>query len=109
MIRLAYSAPVGWVFRSSTSSRICPSSRAGTRFLLGLWHPDTNRFAVIDDEDDELDDLPLFQPNPATGLTDEIVEGVAAYLSGNTDRDMRCSGIKRFLQNVTAALRGHPG
>jgi hypothetical protein len=72
-------------------------------------HPDTNRFAVIDDEDDELDELPLFQPNPATGLTDEIVEGLAAYLSGNSAQDMRCSRIKRFLQNVTAALRGHPG
>jgi hypothetical protein len=72
-------------------------------------HPDTNRFAVVDDEDDELDELPLFQPNPATGLTDEIVEGLAAYLSGNSAQDMRCSRIKRFLQNVTAALRGHPG
>jgi hypothetical protein len=72
-------------------------------------HADTKQFAVIDDEDDELDEFPLFQPNPATGLTDQIVEGVAAYLSGNTDRDMRCSRIRRFLQNVTAALRGHPG
>jgi hypothetical protein len=74
-----------------------------------MAHPDTKRFAVIDDEDDELDELPLFQPNPATGLTDQIVEGLAAYISGNTNRDMRCSRIKRFLQNVTAALRGHPG
>jgi hypothetical protein len=74
-----------------------------------MAHPEIKRFAVIDDEDDELDDLPLFQPNPATGLTDQIVEGVAAYLLGNTDRDMRCSRIKRFLQNVTTALRGHQG
>jgi hypothetical protein len=72
-------------------------------------HPDTKRFAVIDDDDDELDEFPLFQPNPATGLTDEIVQGLAAYLLGNTDRDMRCTRIRRFLQNVTAGLRGHSG
>src|SRR5690242_20969887 len=38
-------------------------------------HPGVERYAVIDDEDDELDSLPLFQPSAATGLTDEIVEG----------------------------------
>jgi hypothetical protein len=32
-------------------------------------HPEVTRFAVIDDDDDELDDLPLFQPSSSTGLT----------------------------------------
>ena len=72
-------------------------------------HPDTDRFAVIDDEDDELDELPLFQPSAATVLTDEIVEGVVAYLSGKTNRDMLCSRGKRFLQNIHALLKGHEG
>jgi hypothetical protein len=72
-------------------------------------HPETERFAVLDDEDDELDELPLFQPNAATGLTDKIAYGLGDYLSGNTDRDMRCNRIKRFVQNVSAVLRGHEG
>ena len=71
--------------------------------------PDVDRFVVIDDEDDELDDLPLFQPSCSTGLTDEIAKGVEAYLMGQTDKDMRCSRIHRFLQNVSALMRGHPG
>jgi HAD domain in Swiss Army Knife RNA repair proteins len=63
-------------------------------------HPDTKRFVVIDDEDDELDDLPLFQPSDAEGLTEEIADGVAAYLEGRTDRTMRSSKIKRTFQNL---------
>ena len=69
-------------------------------------HPDTDRFA---DEDDELDELPLFQLSAATGLTDEIVQGIADYLSGRTDRDMRCNRIKRLLQNLQAVFKGHEG
>jgi len=32
-------------------------------------HPEVDRLIVIDDEDDELDSLPLFQPSSRTGLT----------------------------------------
>jgi HAD domain in Swiss Army Knife RNA repair proteins len=71
--------------------------------------PDVDRYVVIDDEDDELDELPLFQPSSRTGLTDEIAEGVEAYLAGKTNRDMRCNYVRRLLENVGAALRGHPG
>ncbi len=63
-------------------------------------HPDVQRFAVIDDEDDELDDLPLFQPSSAEGLTDEIVQAVTAYLDGRSDRTMRCNRLKRMVQNL---------
>ena len=72
-------------------------------------HPDVQRFAVIDDEDDELDELPLFQPSAAVGLTEQIAQGVAAYLSGETDRDMRCNRLRRLMQNFRAALQGHKG
>jgi hypothetical protein len=72
-------------------------------------HPEVERYAVIDDEDDELDDLPLFQPSARTGLSDEIVDGVIAYLTGRTDKDMRCSRLKRVFQNVYTALKGHQG
>lgn len=72
-------------------------------------HPGTKRYAIIDDEDDELDSLPLFQPSSATGLTREIANGVVAYLNGKTDKDMRRSLIIRTLQDASAILRRHPG
>jgi hypothetical protein len=72
-------------------------------------HSEVNRFAVIDDEDDGLDELPLFEPSARTGLTDEIVGGVRDYLNGITDRDMRCGRVARIFQNIWAMLRRHPG
>ena len=72
-------------------------------------HPTVTRFVVIDDEDDELDDLPLFQPSPETGLTPEIVRGVARYFNGKTDQDMRNSRFERILQNVKSVVQGHQG
>jgi HAD domain in Swiss Army Knife RNA repair proteins len=72
-------------------------------------HPKVTRFAVIDDEDDELDESPLFQPSAATGLTGKIVRGVLKYLDGKTDEDMRGSRVERILQNVQSALKGHQG
>ncbi len=55
-------------------------------------HPDRDSFGgvwceavcVIDDDDDELDDLPLFQPSADTGLTPKIVDGMYRYLAGKT-------------------------
>jgi hypothetical protein len=72
-------------------------------------HPDVDRFVVIDDDDDELDELPLFQPSHRIGLTEKIVEGATLYLGGKTNRDMRCNRVKRFFQNIGAALKGHKG
>jgi hypothetical protein len=72
-------------------------------------HPRVTRYVIIDDEDDELDELPLFQPSAATGLTQAIVNGVADYLSGETDRDMRCNAVVRVLQNLRATLKAHEG
>ena len=72
-------------------------------------HSEVERFCVIDDEDDELDDLPLFQPASSTGLTDQIAQGVTSYLCDETDEDMRCNRLQRVLQNLSAAVRGHAG
>jgi hypothetical protein len=72
-------------------------------------HPEVTRYLVIDDEDDELDRLPLFQPSSRTGLTEEIVEAAADYLNGKTDKDMRCSRIVRAVQNLHSIFKGHPG
>ena len=70
---------------------------------------DVSRFAVLDDEDDELDQLPLFQPSASTGISQKIVDGLAAYLLGTTDKDMRCNRLERLFQNLQAKLEGHKG
>jgi HAD domain in Swiss Army Knife RNA repair proteins len=67
------------------------------------------RYVVIDDEDDELDGLPLFQPSSRTGLSQRIVNGVVNYLDGKTDRDMRRPLLTRVIQNLRAAVTGHEG
>lgn len=68
-------------------------------------HPKVSRYAVIDDEDDELDGLPLFQPSAKTGLTAEIVKGVERYLAGKSDATMRASMIVRVGQNLHALFK----
>jgi hypothetical protein len=68
-------------------------------------HPKVSRFAVIDDEDDELDELPLFQPSCKTGLTPEIVKAVEKFLSGKTDQTMRASAIVRLGQNIHSLFK----
>ncbi|MFZ0524534.1 MAG: HAD domain-containing protein [Xanthobacteraceae bacterium] len=70
---------------------------------------DVSRFAVLDDEDDELDELPLFQPSDSTGINEKIVDGLAAYLLGKTDKDMRCNRIERLFQNIGSMMKGHQG
>jgi hypothetical protein len=72
-------------------------------------HPAVTRYAVLDDEDDELDGLPLFQPSSLTGLTDGIAQGLVDYLNGKTEQDMRSPRMVRWLQNFHAILKGHPG
>ena len=72
-------------------------------------HPKVKRFVVIDNEDDELDQLPLFQPSSSTGFTETIANGVANYLGGETDEDMRRTPVVRVLQNIRSAFKGHKG
>jgi hypothetical protein len=77
-----------------------------------MWlkrHPRVKRFVVIDDEDDELDGLPLFQPSATTGLTEPICRGITKYLEGKTEHDMRSNPIVRTFQNMRATLGRHHG
>ena len=64
---------------------------------------------VIDDEDDELDQLPLFQPSAETGLTSEIARGATKYLDGKTNQDMRSNRMERLLRNVKSVVQGQQG
>ena len=68
-------------------------------------HQDVHRYVVIDDESDCLDDLPLFQPSSKTGLTIEIADGIAKYLSGESDRTMRQPALIRFGQNIHSLFK----
>ena len=75
---------------------------------IGAWlkkHPKSKRYAVIDDDNDQLDDLPLFQHSSSTGLTQKIANGVAKFLQGKTDRDMRSGPIVRTLENLRTGLK----
>jgi HAD domain in Swiss Army Knife RNA repair proteins len=85
---------------------VCPNMlKKSRRDEVLTWiahHPNVSRYAIIDDEDDELDELPLFQPSCKTGIT---VEGVEKYLSGKTDRTMRASGIVRLGQNIHSLFK----
>jgi hypothetical protein len=68
-------------------------------------HPRVTRYAVIDDEDDDLDQLPLFQPSAATGLTNEVAEAVQQYLNAKSDRTMRANPIVRLGQNIHSMFK----
>jgi hypothetical protein len=85
---------------------VCPDMpEAPRRDEILAWlktHRRVTRFAVLDDDDDQLDALPLFQPSGKTGLTREIAAGLVAYLEGKTNHDMRASFASRAIENVTA-------
>jgi hypothetical protein len=88
---------------------VCPDKpRTSRGNEMRKWladHPMVTRFAVIDDEDDELDDLPLFQPSSETGLTPKIARGAEQYLSGKTDETMRLNAMARLGQNIHSLFK----
>jgi hypothetical protein len=65
-------------------------------------HPEVTRYVVLDDSDDCLDELPLFQPSPRTGLTPAIATGIDDFLAGRIDKDMRANAVTRLGQNIQA-------
>lgn len=88
---------------------ICPDfpKRPRCKEILA-WlkgHPGVIRYVVIDDEDDDLDQLPLFQPSARTGLTMDVVHGVQRYLDGKTEYDMRLNVIERVGQNIHSLFK----
>jgi HAD domain in Swiss Army Knife RNA repair proteins len=85
---------------------ICPDMPGAPRCEeLQAWlrkHPEVMRYVALDDDDDCLDELPLFQPSSKTGLTPEIAKGIEDYLAGRSDKDMRANALKRLGQNIHA-------
>jgi hypothetical protein len=88
---------------------VCPDMPSERRCVeMHAWlleHPQVSRYSVIDDENDGLDDMPLFQPSSKTGLTCEIAEGVRRYLAGETDETMRANALVRLGQNVHSLFK----
>jgi hypothetical protein len=88
---------------------VCPDKPRSPRGKeMQKWladHKRVTRFAVLDDEDDELDDLPLFQPSSKTGLTPEIAKGVEHYLNGQSDETMRANAMVRLGQNIHSLFK----
>lgn len=68
-------------------------------------HPKVTRYVVIDDEDDELDGLPLFQPSASSGLTTKISDAVEKYLAGKSDKSVRASPLVRVVQNIESIFK----
>ena len=67
-------------------------------------HPEVVRYVVLDDNDDCLDELPLFQPSSKTGLTPEIARGIEEFLTGRSDKDMRANALARLGKIFTPYL-----
>jgi hypothetical protein len=88
---------------------VCPDlPKSPRRNEVLKWlarHPKVTRYAIIDDEDDELDDLPLFQPSSKTGITGDIAKGVEKYLSGKSDETMRANPVVRLGQNIQSLFK----
>jgi|SRR6185312_6442284 hypothetical protein len=85
---------------------VCPDLPGAARCEEVLsWlrsKPEVTRYVVLDDNDDCLDELPLFQPSAKTGLTSDIAKGIEDFLAGRSDKDMRMSAIRRLGQNIHA-------
>jgi hypothetical protein len=63
-------------------------------------HQEVTRYVVLDDDNDCLDELPLFQPSSRTGLTAAIASGIEDFLAGRSDKDMRANALVRLGQNI---------
>lgn len=72
-------------------------------------HPNVERFVILDDDDDEYEDMPLFQPNPYKGLTDQVATAVEDYVAGRRDGDCRRSLLIRACQYMATFFEGHRG
>jgi hypothetical protein len=101
--------PVGLLaakFHQVPYDDVCPDMPDAPRCEeMVAWlrrHPEVTRYVVLDDSDDCLDELPLFQPSAKTGLTSEIADGIAAFLAGKSDQDMRLNALTRWGQNIHA-------
>jgi hypothetical protein len=85
---------------------VCPDMPGAPRCEeLTSWlrkHPEVTRYVVLDDDDDCLDELPLFQPSTKTGLTPQMAIAIEEFLAGRSDKDMRADALTRLGKNIHA-------
>jgi hypothetical protein len=72
-------------------------------------HPDVTRFMILDDDDNGYGEMPLFQPNPYTGLSDSVAGAVDAFLTGERQTDSRRTLFVRVGQYLKSFVTGHRG
>jgi hypothetical protein len=72
-------------------------------------HPKVTRYAVLDDDDDELEPFPLFQPSATEGLSPKLAKALGDFLLKKTDNDMRRSAVVRLAENVLDVVSRHKG
>jgi hypothetical protein len=88
---------------------VCPDlPDVSRRDEIRKWleaHPETDRYVVIDDDSDLVDDLPLFQPSSKTGLTMDLVEAIERYLKGETEETIRQPVLTRLGQNIHSMFK----
>jgi hypothetical protein len=86
-----------------------PCSR-GTEVKAWLAkHAHVDRFIIVDDDDDEYQDMPLFQPNPYKGLSPEDAGAINEFLAGRRRKDSRRSIWIRTCQYLERFFVGHRG
>lgn len=88
---------------------VCPDMpKKARRQEILAWiakHPRVTRFCVIDDEDDGLDGLPLFQPSAAAGLDSKMARAIEKYLAGETEETIRANALVRVGQNIHSLFK----
>jgi hypothetical protein len=72
-------------------------------------HPDVGRFAIIDDDDDDYERMPLFQPDPYQGLSDEVAVAVEEFFAGRRTGDYRRSLLVRACAYLKGVFERHRG
>jgi HAD domain in Swiss Army Knife RNA repair proteins len=86
-----------------------PKSRGDEIKAWLATHPGTDRFVILDDEDDGYGDFPLFQPSPSRGLTPKLASALSSYLSGERKKDARRNVVVCACQALWFSLCGHKG
>jgi hypothetical protein len=86
-----------------------PRSRGAEVKAWLVRHPDVERFVILDDDDDDYEDMPLFQPNPYTGLSPDLAAAAQEYLNGGRDDDCRRTLLVRAGEYLKSLFEGHRG
>jgi Swiss Army Knife RNA repair-like protein len=86
-----------------------PRSRGAEVKAWLARHLEVERFVILDDDDDDYENMPLFQPNPYAGLSTEVAAAAQDYLDGRRDHDCRRPLLVRAAEYLKSFFEGHRG